>query len=95
MRAPFSEKAELLGVGSAHLSNVHRAVCSIMLHGIGSLTASGSTEKLIVNGNGVGSIDAKRLKAQRVQVSSHGIGSVHKGSAAHRALRSRAVREGF
>jgi hypothetical protein len=75
VRAPFSENAELLGVGSVHLSNVHRAVCNITLHGIGSLTASGSTEKLTVNGNGVGSIDAKRLKAQSVQVSSHGIGS--------------------
>ncbi len=64
------------GVGEANLSNIKNDRLEIVLTGVGSFSASGETKEADITVSGVGSVDAKNLRAVNAKVNSTAIGSV-------------------
>jgi len=64
------------GVGEANLSNIKNDRLEIVVRGVGSLITSGETKELDITLSGVGSVDAKNLRAVNAKVNSNAIGSV-------------------
>jgi hypothetical protein len=64
------------GVGEANLSNVKNERVELVLRGVGSISASGKTKEVDIKVDGVGSLDAKNLRAINAKVNSSGVGSV-------------------
>ncbi|MCY7278850.1 MAG: DUF2807 domain-containing protein [Phormidesmis sp. CAN_BIN44] len=64
------------GVGEANLSNIKNDRLEIVLTGVGSFSASGETKEADITLSGVGSVDAKNLRAVNVKVNSTAIGNV-------------------
>ena len=64
------------GAGEASLTDVKNDRLEIVMSGAGSLTASGETQAAEISLTGVGSMDAKGLRAVDARVSSTGAGSV-------------------
>ncbi|WP_207088652.1 GIN domain-containing protein [Phormidium pseudopriestleyi] len=64
------------GVGFANLSNIKNDRLEIVVTGVGSFSASGETKELDITLSGIGSVDAKNLRAVNAKVNSSAIGSV-------------------
>ena len=64
------------GVGEANLSNIKNDRLEIVVNGVGGLSASGETKELDINLSGVGSVDAKNLRAVNVKANSNAVGNV-------------------
>jgi hypothetical protein len=64
------------GVGGANLSNIKNDRLEIVVTGVGSFSASGETKEVDITLSGVGSIDAKNLRAVNAKVNSNAVGSV-------------------
>ncbi|MCY7284002.1 MAG: DUF2807 domain-containing protein [Cyanobacteria bacterium CAN_BIN43] len=64
------------GVGEANLSNIKNDRLEIVVSGVGSLRAAGETKELDITLSGIGSVDAKNLRAVNAKVNSTAIGSV-------------------
>ena len=64
------------GVGEANLSNIKNDRLEIVVNGVGGLSASGETKELDINLSGVGSVDAKNLRAVNATVNSNAVGNV-------------------
>jgi len=63
------------GVGEANLSNVKNDRIEIDIRGVGSFTASGETKEADITVSGVGSLDAKNLRAVNAKVNSSAVGN--------------------
>jgi len=64
------------GVGDANLFNIKNDRLAIVVTGVGSFSVSGETKELDITLSGVGSVDAKNLRAVNVKVNSNAVGSV-------------------
>jgi len=64
------------GVGDANLSNIKNDRLEIVVTGVGSFSASGETKEVDITLSGVGSVDAKNLRAVNAKVNSTAVGSV-------------------
>jgi len=64
------------GVGEANLSNIKNDRLEIVVTGVGSFSASGETKEVDITLSGVGSVDAKNLRAVNAKVNSTAVGSV-------------------
>ena len=64
------------GVGEANLSNIKNDRLEIVVNGVGGLSASGETKELDINLSGVGSVNAKNLRAVNVKANSNAVGNV-------------------
>jgi len=64
------------GVGEANLSNIKNDRLEIVVTGVGSFSASGETKEVDITLSGVGSVDAKNLRAVNAKVNSNAVGSV-------------------
>ena len=63
------------GVGDANLSNIKNDRLEIVLTGVGSFSASGETKEADITVSGVGSLDAKNLRAVNAKVNSSAVGN--------------------
>lgn len=63
------------GVGEANLSNIKNDRLEIVLTGVGSFSASGETKEADITVSGVGSLDAKNLRAVNAKVNSSAVGN--------------------
>jgi len=64
------------GVGDANLFNIKNDRLAIVVTGVGSFSVSGETKELDITLSGVGSVDAKNLRAVNVKVNSNAVGNV-------------------
>ncbi|MCL1473425.1 head GIN domain-containing protein [Argonema antarcticum] len=64
------------GAGKANLLNLKNDRLEIVVRGVGSFSASGETKEVDITLSGVGSVDAKNLRAVNAKVNSSGVGSV-------------------
>jgi hypothetical protein len=64
------------GVGEANLSKIKNDRLEIVVTGVGSFSTSGETKEVDITLSGVGSVDAKNLRAVNAKVSSNAVGSV-------------------
>ena len=64
------------GVGDANLFNIKNDRLAIVVTGVGSFSVSGETKELDITLSGVGSVDAKNLRAVNAKVNSNAVGSV-------------------
>lgn len=65
----------LAGVGSVNAEGISGDALDVKMSGVGSMNLTGSTLKLTVSSDGVGSFDSSSLEAKNVEVTSSGIGS--------------------
>jgi len=63
------------GVGSTKLNQLHDDEFVLQYKGVGSVTANGKVQRLVLRAEGVGSIDARELQAQSVDARLQGVGS--------------------
>ena len=64
------------GVGEANLSKIKNDRLEIVVTGVGSFSTSGETKEVDITLSGVGSVDAKNLRAVNAKVNSNAVGSV-------------------
>jgi hypothetical protein len=76
VNAPATERIELLGAGSIDITHIYRPTLGLHLTGVGSIVASGTTQNFTIYAHGIGSVDAKHVRAHIAKVGSHGIGSI-------------------
>lgn len=76
INVPQLKEFQSEGVGSTTLSHLAGDRFTLNYQGVGSLTATGSVNKLVLHAQGVGLLDAKGLTAREVQATLEGVGSV-------------------
>jgi Putative auto-transporter adhesin, head GIN domain len=66
----------LSGASNVELNNIENEKMEIQVDGASTVHASGETKSLAINLNGAGTIDSKDLRADAVDITSNGAGSV-------------------
>ncbi len=69
-------KLKMEGVGETTVTNLTGDTFQLAYEGVGAVKAQGKVKRFILNAEGVGSLNARALEAQHVDVSLGGVGSV-------------------
>ena len=69
-------KLKMAGVGETTLNNLNGDNFHLNYEGVGAVKAQGKVKRFVLSAEGVGSLNARALEAQHVDVSLGGVGSV-------------------
>jgi hypothetical protein len=69
-------KLKMAGVGETTVTNLSSDIFKLDYEGVGAVKAQGKVKRFVLSAEGVGSLNARALEAQQVDVSLGGVGSV-------------------